>query len=104
MDDRWLTIEQAARQVHRSPVSIKRWIREGELPAIAGRVRLLALLATEERIRERKNQHTAARSDARATLIDVVGDVVHDDQVARAVTDAILDGHDVKPKTRRAVP
>jgi len=53
MADRWLSVREAAERVKRSPVTIRRWIREEEITAVVGRVRESKLIEVDRAMRQR---------------------------------------------------
>ena len=54
--DPWLTVAAAAERVHRSKQTIYRWISDGEVTMLAGRVRESEVVSADRKIRRRRKQ------------------------------------------------
>lgn len=100
MADSWLSVSAAASRVRRSEGTVRRWVRDGDLLMVAGRVRESDLVDADRRVRRRVNQHAVAKIDTRAALIVDVGEVTGDVTRAAKVADVILARYDVRAKNR----
>ena len=58
MSGQWLTVAAAAERVHRSKRTIYRWISDGEVTMLAGRVRESDLLTVDREMRRRQQRTT----------------------------------------------
>ena len=56
MTDAWMTVAAAAVRVHRSKRTIYRWISDGEVAMLAGRVRESDLLTVDRVMRSRRQR------------------------------------------------
>ena len=64
----WMTVAAAAERVHRSKQTIYRWVSDGEVTMLAGRVRESEVVSADREVRRRRQ-----RGKTRAIPVTVAG-------------------------------